>query len=343
MPQTVTVSGVSYDVEGVDAFNALSSSGSLSYGDTITLLMGKDGKTVAGVVTDTAVSTDSVVGYVTGSGRKEFTNSDDTTYTSYYLDVVTPDGTKYTYPTEYDKSSNVNKVVRLEIKNGKADVKTVNAASSISGYVSYSKLMIGSKAVAQDASIIDVAKIAGSNTAVYAKTYMQRLDGITLSSSNVVYYETNSKGEISEMILQNVTGDMYNYGMVISSGTQNASDGSTYKTFSIEADNVSYSASRFSLTAGIPVQFAAEGITATYATKLSSYSGTVNDLTQTKAVIGNNEYLLASNVRVYHKLTNKYLEMSLNEAISGDYNYYCYYDKAESNGGRIRVIVCEDK
>ncbi|MGM9937024.1 MAG: S-layer homology domain-containing protein, partial [Candidatus Ornithomonoglobus sp.] len=60
-PQSVTVSGVTYQVEGVEAFNDLSSSGSLNYGDTITLLMGKDGLQVAGVVTNTATSTDSVV------------------------------------------------------------------------------------------------------------------------------------------------------------------------------------------------------------------------------------------------------------------------------------------
>ncbi|MGN0182062.1 MAG: S-layer homology domain-containing protein [Candidatus Ornithomonoglobus sp.] len=343
-PQSVTVSGVTYQVEGVEAFNDLSSSGSLNYGDTITLLMGKDGLQVAGVVTNTAASTDSVVGYVTASGKDTFNNPDGTTYTSYYVNIVTPDGTSYKYPTEYDKSSNVNKVVRASVVNGYATINALTSNTSLSGYVSYAKMQIGSKAVASDVKILDISKIAGSDTTAYTKTYIQRIDGITLSSSNVVYYATNTSGAVSELILQNVTGDMYQYGMVMSSSTQSAGEDATYKTYSILSDNATYSASRFSLTAGIPVQFAASSSTATYAVSLKSYSGTVSELTQVKAVIGSNEYLLSDKVKVFNKLSGLgYLEMSLNDAINGDYSYTCYYDKTEENGGRIRVIVCESK
>lgn len=342
MPQTVTVSGVSYEVEGVEAFNDLSSSGTLSYGDTITILMGKDGNKVAGVVTNTAAVSEQVVGYAIGSGRDTFLNSDGTTYTSYYLNIVTPDGTVYKYPTEYDKSGNVNKVVRAAVKNGYASISTVNTVSSLTGYVDYSKMLIGSKTAASDIKIIDISKIAGSDTAVYAKTYMQRIDGVTLGSGSAAYYSTNSNGEISELILQNVTGDMYNYGMVVSSGTQSAGEDATHKTFSILSDNASYSASKFSLTAGVPVQFAAEGGTASYASKLREYTGTVTELTQYKVVMGGKEYLLSDKVKVFKEITSLgYLEMSINDAISGDYKYYCYYDKTESEGGRVRVIVCK--
>lgn len=343
-PQSVTVSGVTYQVEGVEAFNDLSSSGSLNYGDTVTLLMGKDGMQVAGVVTNTAAATDSVVGYVTEAGKDTFTNSDGTTYTSYYVNIVTPDGTSYKYPTEYDKSSNVNKVVRASVKNGYAAISTLTSSTALSGYVSYAKQQIGSKAVASDVKILDISSIAGSNTVAYAKTYMQRIDGITLSSSNVVYYTTNTSGAISELIIQNVTGDMYQYGMIVSTSTQSAGEDASYKTYSILSDNTTYLASRFSLTAGTPVQFAATGGTATYAASLKSYTGTVSELTQVKAVIGGNEYLLSDKVKVFNKQSGLgYLEMSLNDAISGSYSYTCYYDKAEANGGRIRVIVCESK
>ncbi|MGN1115185.1 MAG: S-layer homology domain-containing protein, partial [Candidatus Ornithomonoglobus sp.] len=191
-PQSVTVSGITYQVEGVEAFNDLSSSGSLNYGDTVTLLMGKDGMQVAGVVTNTAAAADSVVGYVTASGKDTFNNSDGTTYTSYYVNIVTPDGTSYKYPTEYDKSSNVNKVVKATVKNGYASIGTVTSSTALSGYVSYADMRIGSKTVAGDVKIIDISNVAGSDAAAYAKTYMQRIDGITLSTSNVAYYATNT-------------------------------------------------------------------------------------------------------------------------------------------------------
>ncbi len=340
-PQSVTVSGVTYQVEGVEAFNDLSSSGTLSYGDTITLLMGKDGVQVAGVVTNTAASVSSVVGYVTASGKDTFTNSDGTTYTSYYVNIVTPEGISYKYPTEYDKSSSVNKVVRASVSNGYAAISTITSGTTLSGAVSYANMQIGSRAVASDAKIIDISSIAGSNSVAYARTYMQRIDGINLNSSNIVYYATNTSGAISEMILRNVTGDMYQYGMVVSTSTQSAGEDASYKSYAILSDNTTYSASRFNLTAGVPVQFAASGVTATYAASLKSYSGSVSGLTQTKAVIGGDEYLLSDKVKVFNKQSGLgYLEMSLTDAISGDYTYTCYYDKAEASGGRIRVIVC---
>ena len=43
-PTSVTISGKEYSVESVDAFNALSSSGTFKYGDTVTLLLGRNGR-----------------------------------------------------------------------------------------------------------------------------------------------------------------------------------------------------------------------------------------------------------------------------------------------------------
>ena len=48
LPTSVVVSGVTYKLEGVDAYNKLSSSGSFNYGDTVTLLLGRNGGAVSG-------------------------------------------------------------------------------------------------------------------------------------------------------------------------------------------------------------------------------------------------------------------------------------------------------
>lgn len=339
-PQSVTVSGVTYEVEGVEAFNDLSSSGSFSFGDTITLLMGKDGQKAAGVATAGSTVSETVTGYATGSGKKIFTRSDGTTYTSYYIDVVTPDGTPHTYPTEFDRSTSVNKVVRVTLKNGYGEVSSLSSNSSLSGYVSYQKLQIGGKKVASNVQIIDISKLARSSVAIYARTYMQRIDGLTLDSGSVAYYGTNSAGEIDELILQNVTGDMYSYGMVTASvkGTELVPT-----SFTLQTDNSNYTASGFSLTVGSPVQFAHNNTEVTYAAQLSAYPTDITELTQSHAVIGDRKYMLSDKVKVFRKQDFKYLEMSLNEAISGSYKYTCYYDKKEDKGGRIRVIVCTSK
>ena len=335
LPKSIVVSGVTYEVEGVDAFNDLSSSGSVAIGDTVTLLLGRDGEKVAGVATLNDMS-GTITGYVTGSGKKSFKNSDGTTYQSYYVDVVAVDGTAYTYPTSTDKSSSVNKVCKITIKDGKAQVGSSISATSVSGAVSYSDLLIGNNRVSSDVTILDVAKNVYSDVPLYTKTYMQRLDGMTLKDGQVLYTQKNSNGEISEMILQNVTGDMYSYGII----TAVTKQGTSIVGATIESSGNEYQISGMSnLSVGLPVKFIKNGMSADYAQSLDKISGGVDTLTAGYVEIGGKKYLLSPTVEVFQKekLSTKYMRISLTDAINGDYSYTCYTDNKET--GRVRVII----
>ncbi len=334
LPRSVVVSGVTYEVESADAFNDLSSSGSVSIGDTVTLLLGRDGTKVAGVVNLNDVS-GTVVGYITGTGKKDFTKSDGTVYNSYYVNVVTSDGTTYTYPTDYDKSQSLNKVCKITLKDGKAQVGASVNATSISGKVSYSDMTIGSKPVSQNVVIVDVAQNVYSDVPLYAKTYMQRLDGKTLSAGSVLYAETNSKGEISAMITQNVTGDMYSYGIVTSvqKGENSAvitSNGGTYTVTGMSG-----------MSLGLPVKFIKNGNSTDYATSLSTISGSVSEFTNGYAVIGGERYLFAPNMEIYEKIGLQYRKVSISDVIEGSYSYSCYSD--DKTNGRIRLVIVTEK
>lgn len=334
LPQSVVVSGVTYEVESADAFNDLSSSGSVSIGDTVTLLLGRDGTKVAGVVNLNDVS-GTVVGYITGTGKKDFTKSDGTVYNSYYVNVVTSDGTTYTYPTDYDKSQSLNKVCKITLKDGKAQVGASVNATSISGKVSYSDMTIGSKPVSQNVVIVDVAKNVYSDVPLYTKTYMQRLDGKTLSAGSVLYAETNSKGEISAMITQNVTGDMYSYGIVTSvqKGENSAvitSNGGTYTVTGMSG-----------MSLGLPVKFIKNGNSADYATSLNTISGSVSEFTNGYAVIGGERYLFAPNMEIYEKIGLQYRKVSISDVIEGSYSFSCYSD--DKTNGRIRLVIVTEK
>lgn len=334
LPQSVVVSGVTYEVEGAEAFNALSSSGNIAIGDTVTLLFGRDGKKVAGVAT-LASASGSVVGYITGSGKKDFTKSDGTTYSSYYVNVVTADGTAYTYPTSYDKSSSVNKVVKITLKDGKAEVGSSVGATAVYGTVSYADMKIGSSAVSQNVSIIDVAKNVYSDVPLYKKTYMQRLDGMTLSKGSVLYAEKNSKGEISSMIVQNVTGDMYSYG-IVTSAKKNTS------TAVITSANSECTISGMSgMNVGVPVKFIKNGSKADYATPLKTISGSVSEFRQGYAVIGGKQYLFGSDMEIYEKNMTQYRRISITDAIDGNYTFTCYTDSTDN--GRIRIVTATEK
>ena len=230
-------------------------------------------------------------------------------------------------------------MVRITIKDGKAQIGASVSASEISGEVSYINKTIGTKAVADNVVILDVVNNPYSNTPLYTKTYMQRLDGITLKSGSVLYSKTNSKGEISEMIVQNATGDMYSYG-IVTSVTQGTSN--TLRSAVIESNGMSYTVMGMSgLSVGLPVKFIKNGNIADYAVKLKEISGTVSEFTNGYAVINGKRCLFGDNILVYEQNGTKYMKISISDAIDGNYRYTCYSD--DSANGRIRIVIVNKK
>ena len=341
-PSSVTISGVTYAVEGVDAFNNLSSSGSFNYGDTVTICIGKDGG-AAGVVTSatqsagtsgTSASSTSgtkVVGYITDAGSRLFTDSNNREYSAYYVTLVTPDGTAGTYETDTNKSSLVGSVCSLTLKDGKATVGRVSGNSSASGRVSYANLTLGNYSLSPNVNIIDVSNDNVYNKVLYKRVYTQRIDGMSLNSSQILYCERNAMNEITAMILNNVTGDVYTYGVVTSS---------KQGSYTVDVNGSSYPA-MLGGSYGGPVKIVMDASGIGGMTTLSKYTGGVSELTASTAKIGGVTYRLSADVVCYSKtVTTQYRKISIDEAMSGKYRIDAYYDKPETNGGRIRVLVC---
>ena len=62
--------------------------------------------------------------------------------------------------------------------------------------------------MAKDVRILDV------NDTNAVRVYYSRLNGAELESSDVRYYATNEAGEITDLILRDFTGDLYEYGII---------------------------------------------------------------------------------------------------------------------------------
>lgn len=336
-PNRITISGKEYNVESVEAFNDLSSSGPFKYGDTITVILGKGGD-VAGVVTNASASKDTSYGYVIGTGRKNFTNNDGTTYSSYYIDIIAADGEKYQYATSNDCSNYINAVVKASFANGNTSVTRVATSSSgISGTVDTDNMRIGKSKLAQNCKILDTVGYYDTDTPLYRAVYPQRLDGVEIKSDKVRYYAKNARDEITELILWDVTGDCYEYGLV--------TGGSNQTSYKVDIDGTSYQTPYAgSLYVFNPCKgYFKNGTALEIKGSLRSY-GTVSKLTSTTATIGNTDYLLSDKVVVYTGTkTTVFNKISLNEAINGNYICTAYYDKKESEGGRIRVIMATPK
>ena len=348
-PNSITISGKQYNVESAQAFTDLSSSGPFKYGDTITVILGKDGD-VAGVVTSNASSgqteSGTKYGLVTSSGRKNFTNNDGTTYSSYYVTIVAADGNTYEYATTTDCSNMICAVARANFTDGKTTVSRVSSSANVSGRVDAQAMKIGSTKLADDCKILDTAGYYTTDAPLYKQIYAQRLDGVDIAASSVRHCEKNSAGEITELILMDVTGDCYEYGMVMgASSSSQSSSGTKVSSFYVDISGNSYTAaSKSGVSAYTPCKAYSADKGLEIKDTLKSYSGTAKNLTQSSIEINGTKYLLSDKVAVYlQEGTTTYSKMSLNDAIDGNYSYSAYYDKTEAKGGSIRVIIAKAK
>lgn len=334
-PTKITVSGKEYSVESVEAFNELSSSGSLKYGDTVTLLFGRTGE-VAGVIGGVN-STESVsVGFVTQTGKKDFTNADGTVYSSYYAKIVTPDGNENEYATKSDYENLKCGVVSVTFESGKASLMRRRETNGLYGKVNAGKNTIGENEMAEDIKILDTVGTASDDAAMYSRIYPQRLDGVTLSESKIAYYSKNALGEIDELILKDVTGDSYDYGIVLKNDKMTKS-----YTVDIDGDQKTYMTSLSANITG-PCKFRIDSTGIDYMIGLAEHKSYISELTHTDAKIGAQRYFLSDKVIVYKKTDfSTYMKIPLDEAIENDYKLTAYYDKSQTSGGRIRIIIAE--
>lgn len=343
-PASVTVSGVTYQLEGINAFTKLSSSGSFNFGDTVTLLLGKSGD-VADVATNSQL-TDKVYGFLTEAGSKQTTVSG-TAVTKPYVKVILPSGEACEYITNKDYSSILNSAVSVTLKDGIATVSKNANNNDVSGKFTWSDAYskIGSDTVASDVEIIEVSTTTSYETATTAKVFPQRLNGITLSQSEILYAHKNSQGQVDKLILTDTTGDMHTYGIVTSaknnSSTMNVSGSYEYISNGVVSSLMTQNKA-FSVSSGQAVKITSDGRSVTSMSALSkAASGKINSVTGSEITVGGKAYIMSDKVQIYVKKSYEYTMITKDEMVdlTGEYSAAIYQDKQYSAGGRVRVIV----
>lgn len=347
-PSSITVSGTEYSLETINAFNKLSSKGTFDIGDTVTLLLGKDGK-VADVVSPIETKVN-VIGYLTESGTKEVTNTSGYSYNVNYIKIVTIDGDVLEYEASKNYSSSLNRVVSVKFSNGLAVVSKASGGS-LSGTFDWGNKKLGSTTLASDIKIMDVGTVDSSLDSEYIITYPQRINNVKIDSSDVLYYSKNDNGEINNIIFDNVTGDSSKYGIVVNANVS-VGDGlslsSSYKCningsiLTLSKNNSAYS----NIQSGQVAAFDINSNSIISIKPLLTVSSTITDVNGVQIETSKGEkYLLSSDVVVYDNTnSNEYSVIPLSDIVGNDgYNIKAYYDKSETNGGRIRVIIVTEK
>jgi hypothetical protein len=340
-PSSVFISGIEYSIETAEAFNKLSSDGSFETGDYVTLLLGRDDR-IADVISPSLTS---IVGYLINSGNEEVTNSSGYKYNMNYIEIVDTEGNKYQYEVSKDYINLLNSIVTVEFDNGYATVKRIKK-SNIYGIFDWKNKKLGSDKIADDIKIMDIGTVDSDDSNKYIITYPQRIDNVKIDSDNILYYSKNSKGEINNLILKNVTGDTFEYGLVKKANVIDDEDNlsSTYicdingNEYKLIKNNSAYT----NITSGQPAAF---DINNNSIESIKSLLSVKEDITYVNAIQLKTDkdevFLLSENVVIY-EYTNSggYRIIPLSEIIdNNNINVEAYYDKSELNGGRIRVII----
>lgn len=327
-PTSVTVAGRTYSIESSAAAYALSDLGQYHLGNTVTLLLGRSGGVAA--VADVSASAGEKVGVVTAVERASYPDGSGGSYTAQSVTLLSTDGQTYQYQSR--GSYQVGSVVRAMVADSGGEVTLRGLGNaSLSGKVDREGTKLDKYAFAQGAEILDVSENRGT------VIYPSRLAGLNLGSGKVKYYSLNPQGEIETLILNDVTGDAYHYGIITRFDEQGEGMG-RYCTYQYDVGGVSYTLSgstRFLVTGG-PIRILGDpaspeklyGLTATKAGQVSG-----NQL-----VTGSQRYTLSDGVVVYEHRDGRYYLSSLARAEGGG-TVTGYFDKAESEGGRIRIII----
>ena len=345
-PITVTVSGTQYGIETAEAFNALSSNGKYKFGDTLKLLLGKDGK-IAGISDDK--SAEDVMGYLTEINRKVSTDQNGDEFTAYYAAITQLDGNTAEYRIDRNYSYK-NAVVKIHFKDDGIGTLTIvsNTSNGITGKIDADLYTIGRESLSKNIKIIDVTTTDSQKEGQCKKIFLPRLDGVSLTSGDVLYYGKTG-GEISELVLNNVTGDAYSYGVVTSADIHRGEMITGTYTVDINGTKMTLNGTNrtYNFTSGSAVGAVVtnSGIDSLFAlrrieTKISG----IDDLC---CYADNTKYTLGENAAIYMRdsISTGYQKMPLSNLKNKltDYNVYAYCDKSEEDGGRVRVIMADKK
>ena len=203
-PTAITVAGSSYTLGSTAVASQVSSLNGGGVGQVVTLLLGMNNE-AAGIVT--GQEADEVFYGVVQSATRSLVEENGADVLQ-NVSVMCTDG--ITRSVNVDKSLNfpTGWLVQITVNSDGESVKSISGKST-SGTVNADATALGNAQLADDVEILDT-----TSGGVAGTVRPSRLSGVTLSDSDVRYYTTNEAGQIDRLILNDVTGDLWKYGVL---------------------------------------------------------------------------------------------------------------------------------
>ena len=203
-PTAVTVAGTSYQLGSSAVASKISSLNGGGVGEVVTLLLGMDNE-VADVVT--GEEADSVFYGVVQTATRSLVE-DNGADVLQRVAVMCTDG--ITRTVNVDKSLNYPTGWLVEINvTPEGEQVTAIESKSVSGTINDTATALGDYTLADDVQILDTTSEGLAGT-----VRPSRIAGTKLNALAVRYYTLNEQGQIDRLILNDVTGDLWKYGVL---------------------------------------------------------------------------------------------------------------------------------
>ena len=203
-PTALTVAGSTYSLGSSAVASKISSLNGGGVGEVVTLLLGMDNE-VADVIT--GEEADSVFYGVVQTATRSLVE-DNGADVLQKISVMCTDGIVRT--VNIDKSLNYPTGWLVEISvTPEGEQVTAIESKSVSGTINDTATALGDYALADDVQILDTTSEGLAGT-----VRPSRIAGTKLNALTVRYYTLNEQGQIDRLILNDVTGDLWKYGVL---------------------------------------------------------------------------------------------------------------------------------
>ena len=203
-PTALTVAGSTYSLGSSAVASKISSLNGGGVGEVVTLLLGMDNE-VADVIT--GEEADSVFYGVVQTATRSLVE-DNGADVLQKISVMCTDG--ITRTVNIDKSLNYPTGWLVEISvTPEGEQVTAIESKSVSGTINDTATALGDYALADDVQILDTTSEGLAGT-----VRPSRIAGTKLNALAVRYYTLNEQGQIDRLILNDVTGDLWKYGVL---------------------------------------------------------------------------------------------------------------------------------
>ena len=203
-PTALTVAGSTYSLGSSAVASKISTLNGGGVGEVVTLLLGMDNE-VADVIT--GEEADSVFYGVVQTATRSLVE-DNGADVLQKISVMCTDGIIRT--VNIDKSLNYPTGWLVEISvTPEGEQVTAIESKSVSGTINETATALGDYALADDVQILDTTSEGLAGT-----VRPSRIAGTKLNALTVRYYTLNEQGQIDRLILNDVTGDLWKYGVL---------------------------------------------------------------------------------------------------------------------------------